>query len=85
MQDERNQNQIIRKDARECFVESLSDAFSIGKAHFAFATYDVSRPAGQRHPILTWSMTSMETRMGPVAMTSKMVMRFGLSTRHMMS
>ena len=48
MQDERNQNQIIRKDARECFVESLSDAFSIGKAHFAFATYDVSRPAGQR-------------------------------------
>lgn len=48
MQDERNQNQIIRKDARECFVESLSDAFSIGKAHFAFATYDVSRPAGHR-------------------------------------
>ena len=48
MQDERNQNQIIRKDARECFVESLSDAFPIGRAHFAFATYDVSRPAGHR-------------------------------------
>ena len=48
MQDERNQNQIIRKDARECFVESLSDAFPIGRAHFAFATYDVSRPAGFR-------------------------------------
>ena len=48
MQDERNQNQIIRKDARECFVESLSDAFSFSKAHFAFASYDVSRPAGHR-------------------------------------
>ena len=48
MQDERNQNQIIRKDARECFVESLSDAFPIGRAHFAFASYDVSRPAGHR-------------------------------------
>ena len=48
MQDERNQNQIIRKDARECFVESLSDTFSFGKAHLAFASYDVSRPAGQR-------------------------------------
>lgn len=48
MQDERNQNQIIRKDARECFVESLSDAFPIGRAHFAFASYDVSRPPGHR-------------------------------------
>lgn len=48
MVDNRNQNQIIRKDARNCFVESLSDAFSIGRIHFAFATYDLSRPAGQR-------------------------------------
>lgn len=48
MQSERNQSQIIRKDARDCFVESLNDAFSIGKAHFAFAAYDVSRPAGHR-------------------------------------
>ena len=48
MAEERNQSQIIRKDARNCFVESLNDAFSIGKAHFAFATYDVGRPAGQR-------------------------------------
>lgn len=48
MQSERNQNQIIRKDARECFVESVNDAFPIGKAHFAFATYDVNRPAGHR-------------------------------------
>lgn len=48
MDEKRNQNQIIRKDARNCFVESLNDAFSIGKAHLAFAAYDVSRPAGQR-------------------------------------
>lgn len=45
---ERNQNQIIRKDARSCFVESLNDAFGIGRIHLAFATYDLSRPAGQR-------------------------------------
>ncbi len=31
MDDTRNQNQIIRKDARGCFVESLSDAFEIGR------------------------------------------------------
>ena len=48
MYEDRNQYQIIRKDARNCFVESLSDAFSIGKAHLAFATYDLSQPAGQR-------------------------------------
>ena len=48
MAEERNQNQIIRKDARNCFVESLSDAFSIGKVHLAFATYDLSKPVGQR-------------------------------------
>ena len=35
MYEERNQYQITRKDARGCFVESLSDAFPIGKAHFA--------------------------------------------------
>jgi len=46
MSDERNLNQIIRKDARNCFVESLSDAFDKGRAHFAFATYDLSKPAG---------------------------------------
>ena len=48
MADERNASQIIRKDARNCFVESLSDAFGNGRAHFAFATYDLSKPAGQR-------------------------------------
>lgn len=48
MKDERNQNQIIRKDARNCFVESLNDAFEIGKIHLAFATYDLNKPSGQR-------------------------------------
>ena len=48
MQEDRNQYQIIRKDARNCFVESLSDAFEKGKAHMAFAAYDLSRPTGQR-------------------------------------
>jgi len=46
--EERNKTQIIRVDARNCFVESRSDAFGIGKAHFEFATYDTSKPAGQR-------------------------------------
>lgn len=40
--------QIARKDAKNCFVESLNDCFPIGRIHFAFATYDVNRPAGQR-------------------------------------
>lgn len=48
MAEDRNQNQIVRKDARNCFVESLSDAFEIGRIHLAFATYDLSKPSGQR-------------------------------------
>ncbi len=48
MAEERNNNQIIRKDAKNCFVESLNDAFDIGKIHFGFATYDVNKPVGQR-------------------------------------
>lgn len=48
MQQERNHQQIIRKDARNCFVESLSDAFDKGKAHLVFASYDLSKPTGQR-------------------------------------
>ncbi len=43
-----NQYQIIRKDARGCFVEIKSDSFPIGKIHLEFATYDKSRPEGQR-------------------------------------
>ena len=48
MNDDWNQYQIIRIDARNCFVESLSDAFSIGKAHLTFCSYDKRRPTGQR-------------------------------------
>lgn len=48
MNDDRNRSQIIRIDARNCFVESLNDAFEIGKAHFTFASYDLSKPSGQR-------------------------------------
>lgn len=48
MVEERNRDQIIRKDARNCFVESLSDSFDLGKAHLVFATYDSSKPAGER-------------------------------------
>ena len=48
MDENRNKNQITRKDARNCFVESLRDAFSFDKVHLCFATYDVKRPEGQR-------------------------------------
>lgn len=48
MNADKNENQIIRKDARNCFVESLNDAFPIGKIHLTFATYDLSKPAGHR-------------------------------------
>lgn len=43
-----NNKQITRKDAKNCFIESLNDSFGIGKIHFAFATYDVLKPVGQR-------------------------------------
>ncbi len=48
MADKRNQNQIIRKDGKNCFVESVSDSFEIGEAHLVFAAYDLSKPAGER-------------------------------------
>ena len=48
MSDNYNNYQIVRKDAKNCFLESLCDSFSIGKVHFAFVTYDVSKPSGQR-------------------------------------
>ena len=43
-----NKYQIIRKDARNCFVETKSDSFSYGKVHIVFSHYDMERPAGQR-------------------------------------
>ena len=48
MPEDRNLQQIIRKDAKNCFVESLSDSFDKRKAHFAFATYDLNKPSGNR-------------------------------------
>ena len=48
MREDRNQFQIVRKDARSCFVESLSDSFAIGRIHLAFSAYDQSKPSGQR-------------------------------------
>jgi hypothetical protein len=43
-----NRYQIIRKDARGCFVETKSDCFGFGKVHLEFSQYDISRPVGQR-------------------------------------
>lgn len=44
-----NQGQIIRMDARNCFVEVKSDCFHLGKIHFQFVAYDTSKPSGQRY------------------------------------
>lgn len=40
--------QIIRKDAKNCFVETKSDCFEINKVVFNFLSYDASKPEGQR-------------------------------------
>ena len=44
-----NRDQIIRKDARGCFVEVKNDCFHLDKLHLQFVAYDKSRPAGQRY------------------------------------
>lgn len=44
-----NQDQIIRKDARNCFVEVKNDCFHLNKVHLQFVTYDQKRPAGDRY------------------------------------
>ena len=43
-----NRYQIIRKDAKNCFVESKSDNFKYSKAHLEFSHYDLAKPSGQR-------------------------------------
>ena len=43
-----NRFQIIRKDARNCFIETKSDCFNIGKAHLEFSQYDMARQKGER-------------------------------------
>lgn len=40
--------QIIRKDAKNCFVETKSDCFEIGKVVVNFVAYDASKPEGNR-------------------------------------
>lgn len=40
--------QVIRKDARNCFVETKSDCFNIGKVVLNFVQYDASKPEGNR-------------------------------------
>lgn len=44
-----NRYQIIRKDARGCFVEVKNDCFHLDKVHLQFVAYDKSRPSGQRY------------------------------------
>lgn len=48
MSETRTNYQIVRKDAKDCFIESLNDAFDIGKIHFGFVAYDPNRPEGDR-------------------------------------
>jgi len=43
-----NRSQIIRKDARNCFVETLSDCFINNKVHLGFSQYDMGRQKGER-------------------------------------
>lgn len=43
-----NEHQIIRKDGRDCFVESLNDKFDIGRIHLGFYKYDMNQTQGQR-------------------------------------
>ena len=40
--------QIIRKDAKNCFVETKNDCFEIDKVAVNFVAYDASKPEGSR-------------------------------------
>ena len=44
-----NRDQIIRLDARGCFVEVKNDCFQIDKVHLQFVAYDKNKPKGQRY------------------------------------
>ncbi len=44
-----NHDQIIRLDARGCFVEVKNDCFHIDKVHLQFVAYDKNKPQGQRY------------------------------------
>lgn len=43
-----NDNQIIKIDGRDCFVEVTADAFEIGKVRMNFVKYDLTLQPGSR-------------------------------------
>ena len=45
---EKNINQIVRKDAKNCFVEVMSSAFEIEKVLLNFYNYNMNMPANSR-------------------------------------
>lgn len=45
---EKNINQIVRKDGKNCFVEIMSTGFEIEKVLLNFYNYDMSQPANYR-------------------------------------
>lgn len=49
MAKERNSKQIIRLDGKNCFVEAMNYAFSIGKVQMNFIEYDLSKTQGDRY------------------------------------
>ena len=81
MYEERNQYQIIRKDARACFVESLCDAFEIGKVHLVFASYDLSKPAGQRQTNNVHIYIAVDEALGLCRKLSSGEMRYQLQEK----
>lgn len=48
MSKEKNPAQILRKDGKNCFVESLCDSFEIDKMHLCFVNYDTGAEKGSR-------------------------------------
>lgn len=78
---QQNRSQICRVDARNCFVESLSDYFRFGKFHLGFTGYDKSRPAGSRQTarvnyfldVGTFLMLTEEFRSGKLAEQAELI------------
>lgn len=46
--EKQQEQQITRIDGRNCFVESLNDAFSFGRFHLNFVKYDLEKGKGSR-------------------------------------
>lgn len=47
-QGDKRQNQIIRKDGKDCLLDVNTQSFGIHKVQFVFSKYDMNRPAGSR-------------------------------------